>query len=108
MNGRIVMIATLAIALTGCSRGVLESTSNVSMTVEDRRSTPRRFWVTLVDQQSGARYEQVRVGSKRCRRGPTRLQPGQTILVAVDTYRDEKTGERSRYLDRQNLRSRFC
>lgn len=108
MNKRILAIALVAVAASGCSRGVLESTSNVSMTVEDRRSTSRRFWVTLVDQQSGARYEQVRVGSKRCRQGPSRLQPGQTILVSVDTYRDEKTGERSRYVDRQNLRTRFC
>jgi len=108
MNRHVVMAATIAVALCGCSRGVLESTSNVSMTVEDRRSTSRRFWVTLVDRQSGARYEQIRIGSKRCRQGPTSLQPGQTILVSVDTYRDESTGERSRYVDRQNLRSRFC
>jgi len=108
MNRRILAIATLAVALSGCSSSVLESTSNVSMTVENRQSKPRRFWVTLVDQQSGARYERVRIGSKRCRNGPGRLQPGQTILVSVDTYRNEKSGERIRYVDRQNLRTRFC
>ena len=108
MNIRILAIAMLAVAATGCSNDVLESTDRVSMKVEDRRDTGRRFWVTLVDQDTGLRIERMRLSGKRCRRGPTTFRRGETITVAFDNYRDEKTGERSRYLDKNDLSSRFC
>ncbi len=108
MNKRIVFAAAIALAIAGCSRGVLESTSNVSMTVEDRKSYSKKFWVTLVDQQTGERFERMRFSGKRCSRGPSTLRPGQTILVSVETYRDEKTGERTRHVDKADLDRRFC
>lgn len=108
MYQRILATTMFVAALAGCSRGVLENSSNVSMTVEDRKSYSKRFWVTLVDQRTGQRFERVRFSGKRCSSGPSRLHPGQTVTVSVDTYRDEKTGKRTRYVDTADLDHQFC
>lgn len=107
----ILALALSAALLGGCSRGTLVSTETVKTTVEARKDHSRRFWVTLVENEGGRRWEELRIGSgkrRRCSSGPTSLQPGTQVLATVETYRDDDTGELTAYVDKADLRRRYC
>jgi len=108
MKRRILAIAMLAAAVSGCSNRVSDGSTNVRMTVEARQSKARRFWVTLVDDVTGERTRVTRLSGKRCRNGPENFHPGESIMVSFDLYRDEETGIRTREIDEGDLDRRFC
>jgi len=108
MKRSILSIAILAIAASGCSNSVLEGVAKVPMTVADHRDRTRKFWVTLVDKRTGERIEELRTGGRNCRRGLTTFHRGDTIMVSFRVYRDDRTGKRTRLIDRIDLDDRFC
>lgn len=111
---RILGPAALAAVLCSCANTMLDPNSDlerradVRMTVIDRKSYTKRFWVTLRDPETGVRYEQYRFSGKWCSRGTQSLHPGQTVTVTVDIWRDRRTGQRTRKLNSSDLDRRFC
>lgn len=102
---KIIAIAMLAV-LSACDMGEMVAVNTVQMTVEAAKESKRRFWVTLVA-EDGSRFEQVRIGSKRCRYGPENLTVGRRIDVIVQAHRYDD-GRIVQTIDRWDLRQRFC
>ena len=103
---RIILAALAAAVLSGCSSAKVVATSNERMVVTDRKSQPKRFWVSLTDAQ-GHRWNEIRFSGKRCRNGPSRLRRGQQVMVRVERLQDDE-GRETRRIDTGDLNRQFC
>jgi hypothetical protein len=108
MNRTVASLLATTLLLCACDRTVLETQSNVRMTVVDRKNGGRRFWVSLQEDQTGRLWKEVRFSGKWCSKGPARLPIGSSVMVRVETYRDEDTGRRTEHLDKTDLDRQFC
>lgn len=103
---RILALVAIAATLSACTPDKLVADPTAKLTVTARKSTNKRYWVTLSDGK-GATFEQVRVGGKRCRRGRSTLKVGTVIDARIQTWERE---DKSRYrtVDKSSFRSKFC
>lgn len=110
MISRAALAATLALALvpSACAPGPMLRSETVGMTVTNRKDGTRRFWVSLVEDDTGIHHKQIRFSGKYCSNGPDRLPYGRHVTVRMNVYRSEKTGQEVRRIDTSDLDRQFC
>lgn len=108
MTRAIASLLAGCLLLCSCDPGELVSQDDVRMTVVDRKSGGRRFWVSLQDEKTGQIWKKIRFSGKWCSNGPTSLPVGSSVTVLVKTYREKDTGRRIERIDSADLDRQFC
>lgn len=110
MSKSAALVAAIALALvpSACAPGPKIRSEAVGMTVTDRQDGTRRFWVSLLEDDTGIHHKKIRFSGKYCSNGPERLPYGRHVTVRVNVYRSEKSGREVRQVDTSDLDRQFC